>query len=152
MRPGSINIGTTLPEGGSGVSVITSIEQRLVPRDFEVMANWVKTGLFTRVKFIPNPEKEMEVNQFIYQRFVKACRKDLAGLKNLSVDLGTIYMELLWQEANKPKRRLVMEAMSTCRTTIYSAQGNRFDCKLLTLMRVRIAYFYSNKLGSPGPQ
>ena len=123
MRPGSINIGTTLPEGGSGVSVITSIEQRLVPRDFEVMADWVKTGLFTRVKFIPNPEKEMEMNQFIYQKFVKACRKDLAGLKNLSVDSGTMYMELLWQEANKPKRRLVMETMSSCRTTIYSAQG-----------------------------
>ena len=108
---------------------VASAQTRLLNRDYEVMERWVKTGFFTKVKFIPNPEREMGINGSVYKRFVKACKKDLAGLNNLSEESGRMYMEMLWQEANRPKRRLVMEAMSSCRTTIYSAQCNRFDCK-----------------------
>lgn len=111
-------------------------QPRLMPKDFEVMLNWVKYKLFPKVKFIPNPEKNLAVDQSVYKQFETECKKDIAGVKKLSAESGCLYMEMLWQEANKPKRKLVLKCMSTCRTTIYSAQANRFMCELLILVIV----------------
>lgn len=104
----------------------------VLKEDLVVLAQWVKTDLFEKVKFLYNPEKELQVNGRLYKLFVNNCKGRLAGLKGtLAVgEYRRIYVELLWQEANKKKQNLVTNGLTIRRSSIYSSMQNRFVGKL----------------------
>lgn len=100
---------------------------RLMPQDFDVLNKWVKTGLFEHVKFIANPEVDLDVKETFYQDFVKACKNNLVGLKDRNPESANMYCEMLWQEAiGKKGKGKVTDTLSNCRSTVYSAMGHRF--------------------------
>ena len=105
----------------------------ILKEELVVLAQWwVKTDLFEKVKFLYNAEKELQVNGRLYKLFVNNCKGRLAGLKGtLAVgEYRRIYVELLWQEANKKKQNLVTNGLTIRRSSIYSSMQNRFVGKL----------------------
>ena len=71
--------------------------------DLVLLAQWVKTDLFKKVKLLYNPEKDLQVNGKLYKLFVTNCRERLVGLRSplATGEYRRMYVELLWQEANK---------------------------------------------------
>ena len=100
----------------------------ILKEDLELLTKWVRTDLFEKVKFLYNPDTDLQINGSLYKLFVNDCKGRLIGLKGplATGDYRRIYVELLWQEANKRKRNLVANGLTTRRSTVYSAMQNRF--------------------------
>ena len=100
----------------------------ILREDLELLTKWVRTDLFEKVKFLYNPDTDLQINGSLYKLFVNDCKGRLIGLKGplATGDYRRIYVELLWQEANKRKRNLVANGLTTRRSTVYSAMQNRF--------------------------
>ena len=64
----------------------------------------------------------------LYKTFVRDRKQDLRGLRGKTDrEARDMYCESLWQEATRNGRKnVVMDAMSNCRSTVYSAAANRF--------------------------
>jgi hypothetical protein len=105
-------------------------ERQIVAKeDLELLAQWVRTDLFDRVKFLYNPEKDLRVGGALYQAFVRDCRERLVGLKGPQAsaqEYSSMYLELLWREANKKKKNVVANGLTSKRSSVYSAMQNRF--------------------------
>ena len=101
---------------------------RIHQEDMVTLKKWVKERLFRNVKFIHDPEINLQVTEVIYKTFVRDRKQDLRGLRGKTDrEAREIYCESLWQEATRNRRKnVVMDAMSDCRSTVYSAAANRF--------------------------
>ena len=62
----------------------------------------------------------------LYKLFVNDCKDRLVGLKGTVGDYRRVYVELLWQEANKKKCNLVANGLTTRRSSVYATMQNRF--------------------------
>ena len=64
--------------------------------------------MFEKVKFLYNPDRELQVNGVLYNLFlVNDCKGILQGLKTPMATGGEyrrLYVALLWQEANRKKK------------------------------------------------
>ena len=49
-------------------------EPTIVQEDLNVLTRWVKTDLFEKVKFLYNPDKELQVNGVLYNLFLNDCK------------------------------------------------------------------------------
>jgi hypothetical protein len=98
-----------------------------------LLGQWARTDLFERVKFLYNPEKDSQVNGPLYKLFVNDCKHRLVGLKGqlTTGDNRRMYVELLWQEANRKRRNLIANGLQTRRSSVYTAMQNRFIGKLV---------------------
>ena len=102
--------------------------QVIAPGDLDVLSNWVKKELFEKVKFLYDADKELRVNGDLYYLFIHSCRDKLIGLKGDDAvgEYRRLYVELLWQEANKKRRNLVTNGLTMRRSSMYSAMQNQF--------------------------
>ena len=102
--------------------------------DLDTMKRWVKDDFFQKVKFIYNADKELKVDSDYFKLFVKDCKDRLIGLKarqgNENKELRKMYIQMLWQQANKPNVDIVKNGLIGRRSSIYTAMNNKFDCKL----------------------
>ena len=96
--------------------------------DLAIVTQWVKNELFEKVKFLYNPEHELQVNGILYNLFVDDCKGRLVGLNTPTAtgEYRRMYVELLWNEANKKKKNLVANGLTAKRSSVYSAMQNRF--------------------------
>lgn len=96
--------------------------------DLEIMSQWVRTDLFDKVKFLYNPEKDLQVNGALYKLFITNCKERLVGLRgpHATAEYRRMYVELLWQEGNKKRRHVVANGLTSRRSSVYSAMQNRF--------------------------
>lgn len=100
-----------------------------VPKeDIEVMASWAKGELFTKKKFIFNPEVELRVGGNLYRHFAKDCKDKLIGLKRIGGGQANkkMYLDLLWNEGTAKKRNVVKDGLQKRRSSVYSSMYNRF--------------------------
>jgi hypothetical protein len=100
----------------------------LKKEDLVVLSQWVKGDLFEKVKFLYNPEKDLQVDGVLYNEFVKDCKGRLVGLNCplATREYRRMYVELLWKEANGKKRNVVANGLTVRRSSVYSAMQNRF--------------------------
>ena len=99
-------------------------EPTIVQEDLNVLTRWVKTDLFEKVKFLYNPDKELQVNGVLYNLFLNDCKGILRGLKTPMATGGEyrrLYVGLLWQEASNKKRNIIANGLTSRRTSIYAA-------------------------------
>jgi hypothetical protein len=103
-------------------------EIALAQEDLVLVSRWVKTDLFERVKFLYNPEKDLQVNGILYNLFVNDCKGRMVGLKSplATGEYRKMYVQFLWQEANKKKRNIVTNGLTSRRSSVYAAMQNRF--------------------------
>lgn len=96
--------------------------------DLNLLTKWVKTDLFEKVKFLYNQERELQVNGVLYNLFVNECKGRMQGLKGplATGEYRTMYVQLLWQEANKRKRNIIANGLTCRRSSVYAAMQNRF--------------------------
>jgi hypothetical protein len=118
-----------LVQAGNG----TVTKPTVAKEDLLLVSQWAKTDLFEKVKFLYNPDKDLQVNGRLYKLFVNECKERLVGLRGPMAigDYRRVYVELLWQEANKKRKNLVANALTTRRSSVYSAMQNRFVGKFL---------------------
>ena len=104
-------------------------EPTIVQEDLNVLTRWVKTNLFEKVKFLYNPDRELQVNGVLYNLFLNDCKGILRGLKTPMATGGEywrLYVGLLWQEASNKKRNIIANGLTIRRTSVYAAMQNRF--------------------------
>lgn len=97
--------------------------------DLVILARWVRKELFTRVKFLYNPDVDLRLDKALFKMFVRDCKDRLVGLKlnaGNSSEYRRLYVESLWTEATKKKCNLVADGLNARRSSIYSAMQNRF--------------------------
>jgi hypothetical protein len=96
--------------------------------DLLLVTQWARVDLFEKVKFLYNQEKDLEVGGMLYKLFVNDCKDRLMGLKGpLAIgEYRRIYVELLWQEANKKKSNLVANGLTIRSSSVYATMQNRF--------------------------
>ena len=94
--------------------------------DLGIVTQWVRNDLFERVKFLYSPD--LQVNGRLYNLFVSDCKGRLVGLKNpiATGEYRKMYVELLWQEANKKKRNIVANGLTVRQSSVYSSMQNKF--------------------------
>lgn len=115
-----------------GINALLAVAQgridkpTLAKEDLMLVSQWAKVDLFEKVKFLYNQEKDLQVNGMLYKLFVNDCKDRLVGLKGTVSDYRRVYVELLWQEANKKKRNLVANGLTTRRSSVYATMQNRF--------------------------
>ena len=88
------------------------------------------------MKFLYNLEKDLQVNGKLYKLFVANCRERLVGLRSplATGEYRRMYVELLWQEANKKRRNMVANGSTAKRSSVYLAMQNRFVGKSINVM------------------
>ena len=115
-----------------GINALLAVAQGRIDRptlakeDLMLVSQWAKVDLFEKVKFLYNQDKDLQVNGMLYKLFVNDCKDRLVGLKGTVGDYRRVYVELLWQEANKKKRNLVANGLTTRRSSVYATMQNRF--------------------------
>jgi hypothetical protein len=103
-----------------------SLKPTVAKQDLSLVSQWAKCDLFEKVKFLYNQEKDLEVGGMLYKLFVNDCKDRLVGLKGTFGEYRKIYVELLWQEANKKKCNLVANGLTTRRSSVYATMQHRF--------------------------
>ena len=102
--------------------------------DFDTMKRWVKDDFFQKVKFVYNADKELEVDFDHFKLFVKDCKDRLIGLKarqgDKNKELRKMYVQMLWQQANKPNIDIVKSGLIGRRSSIYNSIKSNFGGKL----------------------
>jgi hypothetical protein len=88
---------------------------RVEKEDLVLLSNWAKVDLFEKVKFLYNPEKDLQINGRLFKLFVNDCKDRLVGLKGPQAvgEYRRMYVELLWQEANQKKKNIVNSSLVT---------------------------------------
>ena len=103
-----------------------SLKPTVAKQDLSLVSQWAKFDLFEKVKFLYNQDKDLEVGGMLYKLFVNDCKDRLVGLKGTVGEYRKIYVELLWQEANKKKCNLVANGLTTRRSSVYATMQHRF--------------------------
>lgn len=121
-------------DGRSDTSTVTEVTvepTRVLREDLNLLTSWAKDVLFETVKLVPNPEKYLAVNEYIYSLFLSDCGHKLAGLRRPEAvgEYRKMYCEMLWLDANRSKDSNIMKILTGCRSTVYSAAKNRFGGK-----------------------
>ena len=117
-------------------------EATVAKEDLEIVAEWVKRDLFEKVKFLYNPQKDLAFEGKIYKKFVRNCKDRLIGLKigMPSDEYKELYTKMVWTEANKKKLNIVANALTTRRSSVYSAMQNRFVGKFILLLQLLLPH------------
>ena len=112
----------------NATGAVVTTKPIVVKEDLLLLSQWAKVDLFEKVKFLYNPEKDLQVNGRLYKLFINDCKDRLVGLKGpMAVgEYRRMYVELLWQEANKKRRNLIATGLVTRRSSVYTAMQNRF--------------------------
>jgi hypothetical protein len=107
---------------------VTPAKITVKSEDLDVLRNWVKKELFEKVKFLYDTDGELRVNGALYCHFVRNCKERLIGLRVPEAvgEYRRLYVELLWQEANRKRRNLISGGLTMRRSSVYSGMQNQF--------------------------
>lgn len=134
---------STIASDEGDVDELNKMIANVEPADLQLISTWAKQSLFSRVKFLFNPAKDLAVGGNLYWLFVRENKDLLEGLKRRDGErqqYRSIYVSMLWSEATKRKANLIADGLSGRRSAVYTALHNQFIGKSAPLNTV---YYYS---------
>ena len=107
-------------------TVGNDVLSKLIEEDAKIVSRWVKTEMFDTVKFIVEKE-ELAMNGQIYRWFLSSCHAKLIGFGAIKTQRERRdYVERLWKRVTCAKPNIVMDSLSSRRTSIYTSCVNQW--------------------------
>ena len=114
---------------GSTINTVNK-EMKVHKDDLAQVLDFAQTELFEKVKFLYNQDEDLEVGGIIFWLFVRARKARLRGLAELKdADKRSMYVRMLWAEANKRSANLVSKGLHGKRNSVYTSVANKFTGK-----------------------